>query len=316
MENYTCSICSKSFNRLYNFKRHINRKVPCKPLKLANVKQEKNKQVKKNNKEVDMNVSNDINKTKCCYCDAFISRWNLKKHWRNVCKNIPELEKNKIINKYNNNKTHINSVKLNSDNINITNNNSNKHTINNNGLMVGTINNNTTNNNNISLAIKPFGKEDISFITKEQKLKLVKRRYMGVPDLIATVHNNPVNQNFFQPNLNKKTLAYLDDDNTVKYGDYDVISDILIEKNMDRLNDFYHEVKDSLGKRAKEMITQVLIDNGDGKTNQRYAEEIKYYVMNTNKRNKKYIEKYVNDMENNCDIENTIKYMNNIRFLE
>ena len=43
---------------------------------------------------------------------------------------------------------------------------------------------------------------------------------MGVPELIKRIHDNPVNSNFYLPNVNKKILAYINDDNKIEYDNY------------------------------------------------------------------------------------------------
>ena len=56
---------------------------------------------------------------------------------------------------------------------------------------------NITNNNNITLKINPFGMEDTSFLTKEDKIHILNQCYMGVPQLIKMIHNVPQNHNMF-----------------------------------------------------------------------------------------------------------------------
>ena len=49
-----------------------------------------------------------------------------------------------------------------------------------------------------------MGKEDLSFMTKEDKLRIiVGRMYNSITELVKTIHNYPENRNFFYQKLTK-----------------------------------------------------------------------------------------------------------------
>ena len=84
------------------------------------------------------------------------------------------------------------------------------------GINNGTINNNNYNINNsqnitnitnkIELKINPMGKEDLSFMTKEDKLRIVGRMYNSITELVKTIHNYPENCNFYLSILTRMSL--------------------------------------------------------------------------------------------------------------
>ena len=106
------------------------------------------------------------------------------------------------INNQNNSKTStMNNTLNNNSNNNINNNNNNNN------------NNNITTNNNISLPniINPFGYEDISFITDNEKLEILKS-YNGVELALEKIYSKPENRNFYKPNANKDNVSILNKD--------------------------------------------------------------------------------------------------------
>ena len=68
-----------------------------------------------------------------------------------------------------------------------------------------------------------MGKEDLSFMTKEDKLRIVGRMYNSITELVKTIHNYPENRNFYLPNTNKNVIAYLNGDNEIEYNDYNQV---------------------------------------------------------------------------------------------
>jgi hypothetical protein len=120
-----------------------------------------------------------------------------------------------IISKYNT------LLQNNNDNrvVNINNQNNSKtstinNTLNNNSNSNNNNNNNTiTINNNISLPniINPFGCEDISFITDNEKLGILKS-YNGVELALEKIYSKHENRNFYKPNANKDNVSVLNKD--------------------------------------------------------------------------------------------------------
>ena len=277
----TCDICKKVFKYPYLLKRHNDRKFPCKealhPSASLSIPE---------HPSASLSILVESKKiVNCKYCNLEIRKSNLKRHYRNSCNSIPKQIKENLISNFN--KTSKTKLISNKSNINHTNNTNH----------INNINNGTINNNNITIKINPFGQEDISFISKKDKLNLLQKKYMGVPELIKLIHDNPSNHNFFMPNVNKKIMAYLNKDNKLEYDNYNEICDQIIEDNIQRLDLFYNELEEELTSSIKTRLKQIIEDNNSGNINTKYMNDIKYYLINITKRNKKEINDYLNMIE-------------------
>jgi len=198
----------------------------------------------------------------CEYCKKNISKRLIKRHQREHCLSIPNKIKKKLLEKYNKNRKHIKSLEVaKTTNINTnSNNNTTNNQINNN-----TINNNIT--NNVTIKINPLGQENTDFLEKEEIITIINRCYMAIPDLIMKIHNRKENMNFFIPNFNKKTMAYLDNNNEIKYNDYNEICEKIINKNIKRLGTYFKEHKQELESHIKNRMKKVIRDNNDKELN-------------------------------------------------
>ena len=336
MSELKCERCNKIFTRKYNLLRHINRKIQCKVVENGNNPKiipnnpkiipkffsENRKTEKKCKKNVKKNENIENNKIKCRYCNKLYASINgLYKHVNELrCKKIPldklnivlQSKNNKVIRKkrencnnilniyqtnYINNTNCFNNLNHNiTTNNNITHNSLTHNNVTNNSILNNT--NNTTNNttNNITIKINPFGQENTDFLTKKQKMYILNRQYMGVPELIKTIHEQPNNQNFFIPNLNKKMLAYLNNDNKIEYDNYDEICEKIINKNISRLDNFYEELQSELNENIKKQLDTIISKSNEGHLDEKYIREIKLYLINTSKRNKSEITNYIKNI--------------------
>lgn len=307
---HKCERCLKEFKRKDYYTKHLQRKYPCKPAtenlhqftsNSINLHQFTSPNINNKNKE-DNNIGCELNnnKIKCKYCNFEVIKNNLSRHQRTTCEKIPNYKKKILIDKYNNHKSTKKQLVIhNNTNNNINNNNS----INNSNNTVNNIKQiNNIQNNNITLKINPFGKEDISFLTTEDKMNLLMKRYMGVPELIKMIHDIPSNHNIYQPNINKKTLAVLNDNNELEFNDYKNICEKLIEDNIQRLDDFFNELEEDINSTIKNRLKRVIEDNNNGSLNDKYIEDIKYHIINISKRNKKELNEYLDMVEKELNV--------------
>lgn len=320
MVEYSCLHC----NFKTNIKTHYTRHLQTNKHKNNEIKAKKNlprittynhglpritTSPKINDKNTPKNVSTPIlvDKSKdpkyklCEYCQNYCSKKMFMRHLREYCIYIPENKKKILIDKYNNHKSCKNKNKeiiktnnTNNNNTNITNNNSINTTNNTNN---GTINNNIT-------VINPFGQEDLSFLTNEDKKEILMKRFMGVPELIKRVHSHPSNKNFYLPNVNKKVMAFLNNDNKIEYDGYSDICNQIIDNNIDRFDDIFTEIGSKFSKSIKNKIQEVIEENNKNEDiNSKYTEDIKYYLMNWSKEIKEHLTNYVNEMRDKLKID-------------
>ena len=256
------------------------------------------------------NNNNNINKDEiiCKYCNkVFNQNKSLLRHLNELrCKKIPN-EQAKILKDSLQNKAILkrkekeekcdiinNSTINNNNNINnTTNNTNNTNNTNTNNNINNNINNGTIINNNLTVKINPLGQEDISFLTKEDKLKILSKCYMGVPELIKKIHNKPENHNLFIHNIKEKIMCYLNDDNEIEYDNYNKICEKVIEDNIQRLDDIFNEYKQQMKNNIKDRLIKVLENNNLGTLNDKYIEDIRFYLLKISKKNKKEINEYM-----------------------
>jgi len=316
----SCDICKKEFKYKYLLIRHSKRKFPCKELgnnlhqftsnsiNLHQFTSAQNDDINQNNNNSIIEANN--NKINCKYCNLDIIKNNLTRHQRTKCDKIPNYKRNILIDKYNNHKatkkqlvlysnnntnTNTNNTNTNTNNTNNINNTTNIQNNNSNNNITNNIQNNI--NNNITVKINPLGQEDLSFLTQKDKKKLLMKKYMGVPELIKMIYDIPSNRNIYQPNVNKKILAFLNENNEIEYGDYNNVCERIVEDNIQRLDDFFYELEEEINGPIKTRLLRVLEENLDGSLNDKYIEDIKYHILNISKRNKKELNEYLDKVE-------------------
>ena len=296
-----CLRCEKEFKFPYLLKRHNERKFPCKAV-VKKTENEDPSRITKNHQEslrITKNHQESLplelykNKHPCEYCNKNISKRLLNRHQRDTCLKIPKTIKNNLIEKYNKNKKHKKSLELSNK---VSNNNSvyNYKSHNNN---TNTINSNNTTNNNITIKINPFGEENMDHLNKNDILKIINRCYMAIPDLIKKIHNRPENRNFYIPNFNKTTIAYLNRKNEIVYNDYKEICHRMINKNIRRLDDYFNDFEKDLQNNIKTRMIKVLEENYYENHNEKYMKDIKYYLMNISRKNKKELNDFIDKLE-------------------
>ena len=261
-------------------------------------------------KNKDLDKSNSIilkNDGVCEYCGRHFKHIrNLYRHKNELrCKKMPKKEKQIILSQCQNKRI----KEKNGFDIEIYNKNSNKDHINqfvNNGTInVNNIDNsknvnninNIANVNNINININPLGQEDLTLLTKEEKLKILNRVYNAVPELIKTIHNKPNNRNFYLSNRNKNIVGFVNQKNELEYGDYEDICHKLINDNVCRLDDLYTELETEINTTIKNRLESVIAKNESGELDDKYLENIKFFIINTAKKNKKIITDYIDSIE-------------------
>jgi len=320
MPSFQCSKCSKIFTRNYNLQRHYERKTPCILATNTQFKHEIELLNSKTSIKIEENVCMIPNDTKiipnnpkiipnnpkiiptvykCKFCfEIFKTSNSLYKHKNELrCKEMPKREvlkikkfkKNKIIKKKLESENSI--VVVNNSN-NSNNNSNNNNTINNNNT--NTINNNI---NNINVNINPFGKENTDFLTRKDIIKILNKCYMGVPTLIKKIHNRPENRNLYLPNMNKNIMAYLNKEQELEYNDYNEICEELINKNIDRIDEYFIEFEKELKENVKKRMIKVLSSSNNGTLDEKYMSDIKYYLMNISRKNKKELNDFIDKLE-------------------
>lgn len=263
MVEYICEDCGKEFKHKGVYHRHKNRKTPCKKIK---------PEVKK--------ISN-MNEPlyKCEYCfQSFTYKNNYYRHKKLYCTHKNNIMKkseesyDKILEKLNNIENNLENNSDESDDeftenndhnikkmLNKLNKIYNKNTINitKNTVTNNIINNNQTNNilNINQICLLPYGKENLDYISKKEKMDLLRSPHTAIPKFIKAVHFNedhPENQNVFVFSIKDKLIKFYREDGRWEYHDLqEAIEKFTIEK-YDQINDLYSGIEKSIEYHIKE----------------------------------------------------------------
>ena len=134
-------------------------------------------------------------------------------------------------------------------------------------LVTQNVNNNVTNINNGNITnntiiINNLGNEDISHITKNQMIKLLRMNKECPVEMIKMIHFNkdkPENHNIYKPNFKDKYVKYCDN-NIWKIGDLMKIVTELYLSKMDLAEEKFEQLKQFLEESKKDRF-QHLLDN-------------------------------------------------------
>ena len=258
---FSCKYCQKSFSTKNSLYRHIN-ELRCHSMpddKILEIKRKsKNKVIQTKKNQIVERAHNNHN-----IFNNFFKENEESNVGTSVINNIENLSNTNNIN----NITHYNNV------------------------------NHIENVNQINIKINPFGKENISFLTKEDKLRILERVYNGVPELIKTIHSHPENRNIFLPNVNKNVIAYLNDKNEIQYENKTDICQQLIDDNIERIDEFFNEFKNEIKSTMKERIGKMIDKSQEDINQEKYIKDINLFLMNISKKHRNDLNKYLDELE-------------------
>jgi hypothetical protein len=258
---FSCQYCQKSFSTKNSLYRHIN-ELRCQSMpdeKILEIKRKsKNKVIQTKKNQIVERAHNNHN-----VFNHFFKGNDDSNMGSNIFNNIGHLSNTNNTN----NITHYNNV------------------------------NHIENVNQINIKINPFGKENISFLTKEDKLRILERVYNGVPELIKTIHSHPENRNIFLPNVNKNVIAYLNDNNEIQYENKTDICQQLIDDNIERIDEFFNEFKNDIKSTMKERIGKMIDKSQEDINQEKYIKDINLFLMNISKKHKNDLNNYLDELE-------------------
>ncbi len=244
MPEYICGLCGASFDKKSSYNNHLIRKKPCK--------------VKKVNDE-DYDESLD-----CEFCNkTYSTKYNLNKHLQ-ICKvklsnsiiKKKKPTKKELIRAYEEKETLVNLKKEISELKTVL-----KESIVQNNNNQTTNNQITNNNNNITVMtqinqniICNFGKEDLNGLGYKYFMNLLTIPRQSVQKLVEDIHfnpNRPQNMNIILPDRNN-SLIYVYENKDWVLANKDHVLYNLVDKNFERVDDFYEDHKDHLERRIIE----------------------------------------------------------------
>ena len=230
------------------------------------------------------------------------------KHYRNVCEKIPENKREFYINKFAKNKRHINSdrqlqiINNNSNNINNTNNIQNINNICNN-------NSNNTNNiqNNITIKLNAFGKEDISSLEKKDILKLIDKAYKMIPSTMKAIHFDiPENRNMFIPNVNRPLVKVFNGEEWV-FKSLENVTKIVSDNIRDNIETWTHKYDKKLSATKRKALNAFVAEYIEGKMQLLFKDELKMFLMTYSQKLKEYVDQEITNKLEDLQIENIVE---------
>ncbi len=291
-------MCRKEFKFQSYLERHLKRKKPCKRIEdkeanfIHNYPQlstiiynnlHKNLQLStqcKNVKNVPEKSKKIVNKIECTYCkSSFISVKSLNRHINHHCNFLPKNLKEKILEKRK--KRENKKIEL------IKNSNTNVNVNNFNNFM----NNSMVNsNNNITINLNAFGKENISSISKDKIVHILDRAYSSIPLALKMIHYDiKENRNIYQPNSNKPYVKYYDGERWLSQK-IESMTDTISCSLSTILEDWFREHDKYLKENKKGVLEDMFNKFDDGKMEERVCHDFKLFLMNYSKDIKNHLD--------------------------
>ena len=300
MVDYKCKTCKKIFKHSGTFKRHQNRKFPCKKILVKTEPSKSNKGPIKNelspklvkvhqnspklvnlHKTVQKNVKNNTTLPRksniCCnYCHkTFTVKYSLYRHIGNRCKVKKQMdgEKDKIFQRL---LKEMNELKK--SNAKLTNNSNNNNSNNSNNS-----NNNSNNilsNNKINMVC--FGHENMEKLGEETIMKILNKGFMSIPYLTKMIHFNnnlPEFQNIYIANMRDAYVMVYEDDDWSLGPRNPIIEQMYVEKR-DFLIEQYSDLQDKLPENTVKKFNRFLELHDDINLKSEKKQEIQLILYN------------------------------------
>jgi len=260
------------------------------------------KKDKKHIQKKSLNSTNSISTYKCKYCNkVYKHKCNLYKHINSLrCKEIPhkivkniiktcknkeiikkkEENENNILSTLNNSNNFINSRNTKSSNNSKSVNNNNNFNNTNNNISNNSHNNISNSNNTININLNPFGKENLSSITKEEKIQTLNHLFLAFPKALEQIHYKILdNNNFYLANKNNKNFITYYNGHDFIYEHSSKFKDKLCNNIMEQLEEWFNEYNNKLLKNKKKILKQLFSEFYDGSLDEKYYKEIDKYLL-------------------------------------
>ncbi len=152
-----------------------------------------------------------------------------------------------------------------------------------------------TNNNNVDVAIKinPFGMENISNMTEQEKLDILKTGAFAFRNLLKYTYSIPENKNVYLLNKRDKTVQFLNTAFQLETGDMNEILAELVCNNINNLDSIYDDVGDKLDHVSKRTFERVSSKYQTGEKDDAYKRTSFLYLLDASAINKAHIHNFL-----------------------
>ena len=245
MPKYICDRCGKDFIHKNDYTRHVERKNPCKEIPHNSTKLPQKSTFYEKSELV------------CNYCGKEFSRSDsLNRHIDGYCKvkkaNDAKMEEmmTMLIQLKENNKKLEERLGKEIEDLRKENTKYKKIINNTQNIKIDTL------NNTVNINITPYGKEDLSYITKKDYSKIFMRANMSVPAFVEHVHfnkNKPENHNVYISNMRADYGLMYDGEQWTIHNKDDLLDNMYEDKTVILLDQFEQQY-DSLDEQTKKMF--------------------------------------------------------------
>ena len=178
MSEFICNTCCTKFDKSWKLERHINGKRKCKS---------------------HIEMFNHL----CNYCNNnYSTKYYLEKHMK-ICSKKINYENNGEVQR-----PEFNLNTIQNSNVSIDSSTNNNNIIHSNNAINSNNNNNNITNVNIPDFIYPFGYEDMSYISDDEKLRILTSD-RAIIEALKVIYSKPQNCNIYRPNANKDNIAFI-----------------------------------------------------------------------------------------------------------
>jgi hypothetical protein len=272
MPIYTCERCDKTYTNKFDFGRHLKRKIPCA------LKKSPNSTTKTTKSDTCPDVTKEFT---CIYCNKdFTTNFALTRHAETRCKVKTNMD-NESIQLIASMAQKIEQLETENKTLKETKNNSTN-------IVSNTDSNNTVNNNyikKVEVKLLAYGKEDLSYITDNNYIKLFDRGFCSVNDFIKLIHfdkDKPQNHNLYLSRL-RGDFAVTYDGNDWAIGKVDEIIEELYKDKRDFLEEKFEELIKKVPPRAIKKFKNFLNEQKDDKISAQLKKDITMTLYNCQK---------------------------------
>lgn len=292
MVEYTCTTCGKTFNRKSNFEYHLNRKFKCAPRTEAVSDIEKHRVAPNGHKiapictvpdppSPETPSPNTSAEHRCSRCGReFARKYTLQRHeGGRRCHgkdSVDELQRE------------IRELKAQLATASTT------GAVNNN-----TIVNNTTNTNNgtiNNIVVVPFGREDVSKLTKKEMEDILQFAHTALERYVKLTHFNPrlpENHNIYVSNLRASSVKVFDETKSWRVKDIqDVIDDVIDNGSFSIqriLDEFDLNIQESKLRRMKDFMVRIAQQDDEEKRD-KWKDKMRRMIMYEMYNNRKLVD--------------------------
>lgn len=224
MDSLTCFLCEKKFKSEYLLNRHKNSKTFC-------ISDIKDLEIKLKMLELESIKS----KNTCKFCNSeYVNIYTLRKHIKESCKMKQKMKQQR--------QSLLNTINSFNDTTTTAITNSHNTTTNSHNITDSVVN---SHNNNTTINLNFYGKENLTHLTKQDFLNFTKNKFGGIIEMIKKIHcdkNHKENFNIYIEHPTSKYICVYNEDGWQDFPKSDFLEKLKSDK-FSQLDDYIFSLK-------------------------------------------------------------------------